>query len=388
MKRYLLYFPILLVVLALGIDRLFTTPYLRDRGRRSPSQIEILQNFAPMVLAVVNKKFESRDGVTRRALYIGSSRSFSFALVDPKYTNVDPRLTPAEKRYLNTQVGSARLSLPMTDLFTNLVVADSIVKAELPIDAVVLEVSPFLLYSTLLAKTRWQDNIYGDEFLYDHFDVLPPDIQADGVARSVFRMYRYKHRPEKMMNNILIGEREYLPIEGAQVYANQQLEAMPTVFRKGYPGDDIHPAVYDLLFRRVSYSAFRGIYRETDFELTLKPVLFRIIERYQSRGIDVVLWLPPVHTAMQDIVYRTVDKDSQLFPGYIQTIKETGLPFYNGYDVLKKCDMWADASHLATSCYRLIALKVFQCLDDPSQAHCSTDGFVSPLEKPPAEEPG
>ncbi len=388
-NRLYLYYPLLLVALVFGLDRLTTVPAVNELGRRKPSEVENLRAFVPLVMAETEQHLATvpaSAGDPRSVVFIGTSRSFAFAAFAPPFRERDPRLTPDMRRFLERYRGTGRLSLPMQDLVTMLATADAVVRLpqERRPDVAVLELSPFLFTSTLLAETRWYENVYPAEFIRAHYDVLPPNVQTDAQARLIFRSYNYKFRLEQAIEYAVKGKRVPTAEEAARLYALQRLEFLQGGLWNAVPGDNLNPAQF-AHFKNYALGTFQGPFLAVDRKPTLLPVYERILELYKDAGIEVVLWLPPAHPVLVDYVYRKVDpKNEFFFANYRRFVKESGRPFFNAYQLLDGCNLWADSSHLSAQCYNLIAYHTLHCLEKPTATMCGTETIENPLDAPRA----
>lgn len=371
MKRLFVYTPVVLLVLLVGVDRLATLPDVLRLGRGEPTWAESLRAIVPVVTKQLNNTRDESGEGARSVLFIGSSRSIAFSTVNAEIWRRDSRLNAGEKAILERYHGSAKLSIPLQDAINVLGVADTIAAHPEKVDAVVLEVSPYLLYNTLLAETRWYENISETRFLWNHNDVFPGTLRSDGLARLLFRTYNYKFKPERALKNLISGDASRTAEDVASFFAFQSL-GRASFATKGHSFSGTRPTAAEVKYMRAELgNAFTdGLYRGIDREMALVPAFKRTAQTLEQSGVKLILWLPPLHRVMVDLVYRKLNQDGRYMARYYEQIRETGLPFYNGYLVRERCDVWNDVSHISSACYPLMSATILDCLESPDQTHC------------------
>lgn len=385
---YMVFYPILFIAVLIGVDRLLTVPGVLELGRGEDTPVENLRGTVPILKAQLKQAATQTHGSggtppKRTVLFVGTSRSLAFAQLTPERIARSPLLSTGERERLANYETSAGLALVLLDMLTILQIVDAIVAEEDPVDLVAFEVPPYLLYNTLVARTRWYDSVQGADFISRHFDVLPGGVRDDAMARWLFHTYDYKFRPEQALMN-LISPEAAPNLDAATAMTLLRSTVDPeTLFMPRIPGENPTAENLALLEHEIKVLRGDGAYREMDFDLSLLPAYRRSIQMLRDADIDVVLWMAPVHRYLVDRVYRPLNADGQFMSRYFDVIRETGLPYYNGNAVLDRCDDWHDAGHMAGRCYPLLAAEILRCYEDPELPGCRLrDEPLDPLKRP------
>ncbi len=381
--RYMLFYPILLIAVLIGVDRLLTLPGILEQGRGEDTPVENLRGTVPIIHTRLKQTAGAATPPKRTALFVGTSRSLAFAQLTPERIAKNPLLSADQRALLGRYETNAGLALVLQDMLTTLQIVDAVAAEEDPVDLVVFEVPPYLLYGALVARTRWYDSVQGADFIERHFDVLPGGLRDDAMARWLFRTYDYKFRPERALSNLISPESAPIFDAATAMTMLRSTVDPEELFRPRIPGENPSAENLELLESEIKVLLGDGAYRDMDPSMALLPAYRRSIQMLRDADIDVVLWMSPVHRFLVDRVYRRHNTDGLLMSRYFDVIRETDLPYYNGNAVLDRCDEWHDAGHMAGRCYPLLAAEILRCHEDPELVGCRLrEEPLDPLQRP------
>ncbi len=364
MRKLQVYFPFLLLILLIAVDRMLTTPPLLEAGRTKPSRAEFLEG---VVLATGERFLNEADTAAdrRSIVFLGSSRSNYFSLLVSKPSHFGTHTNP------EGYISETRLGVPGMDALSLAYTVHNLRRlqrregrADGPIfDYIVIEASPFTVYNTKLSYRRWYSSVYAESFLREYLLAFPDEMRSDAAARLLFRTYNYKTSLPRLLK----------ALKGSPEYQDTDQQSMISYFAHvavaadddltDYDPDSVGPHVFMAPFQGPAAKAKRAVIADYDAQVAMGPTFRQAVQDASGLARRVILWLPPTHPIFSEKIYAAENVDGRFWERYFAVIESTGLPFLNGYDLLSRCYRFRDASHYGASCFDLLTSEILKCAE-------------------------
>ncbi|MDH5655254.1 MAG: DUF1574 domain-containing protein [Spirochaetia bacterium] len=348
-------YPLIVFLPIVFLDRLASFEIIRKIGSKGINQQSVLIHNTENILNKLAQETESQQ--SRNIIFLGSSRSIPFYYVNEDLS--DNEFLPEEAKLKMRKYNfNSSLSIAQIDMITLLSLADGIENSSFYPNLIVIEASEFL-FNEKLSEQRWAQAYHSNDFIFKYFSILPPNLKLDSITRFLFTSYRYRIHFETVVKKLAARNLSYeeMPIfteEQQLMYFNYLRDN--SYHKQGFLSEKEKKEFigYAQLIKQ------NGMMKDFYAGPHMFEIFLKIVEMFKKKNIDVIIWLPPVHETYQAQINDPYEFSRTFWPAYYEMIKNTGVPFYNGDEILKSCPYWRDTSHLAQICYSVLGYELLK----------------------------
>ncbi|MCZ8342628.1 MAG: DUF1574 family protein [Leptospira sp.] len=351
MNRYFFY-PILLVLGIIAIDKLVCIPDVRESGRRS---YKAGQNVFLGLPYVWKEDIQIQKQNKSIAMVVGTSRSDIFHQWE---TIPFSKSTFPKEIYFET-----RTAVKASEFLTFYIMIKSMTESGFRPDVIFLEFSEEMLneFNSFSYKTKWQELTFHESELLDFYPMIVGKTKRDLIAKLLFLSYNYHISPIQTISNLITGKRVQNDDYFIQLTASLNKKRPYSKDDIGFEDGKIPEDIYKDRIEGYTNGQIEILLRNFTLSETEVNFFAKTLELSETYNIPLVIWEPQIHPYFQS--KRKEITGGKLFRTYTQKFvspESKNIRTVSLNEGNTNCKTYTDSSHVSPICVPEIAEKLIE----------------------------